>query len=295
MNGRAECALGSRAPSGLRRFRPNRTAGRVARAFAAAALLVTAGPTLLAAQSDEVAGRILPGEVGVPWAGAAIRVEGSDRIYCADPDGRFAVPVEPGTRLIVKPVGFPQTELEVVPADDEVLLPLGTHVVHIRGVVVTSWSTTLAGFGSTVDGDELARAPTTLSSGLQARVPGASVRQSSAAPGSESQLQIRGLRTLLGDSRPLIVIDGVPMANAAVGGGSRFITGSQESEEVRGSRLDEINPHDVEKVEVIEGPAATQRFGPRAANGVVSITTRRGGSTARDEPDPAIVCYRPAG
>ncbi len=260
------------------------------------ASVLGAGAT--AGQERTITGRVLPSEAGVPWAGAALFVPGSDAPICVQPDGRFSVLVPEGeSRLILKPIGFPATEITLTPADDEMLLPLAVHVVHLEGVVVTGFATTFSNSaegGFEMKGSELTRAPGDVSSGLTARVPGATVAQNSAAPGSSQQVQIRGINTILGATQPLVVVDGVPVSDVTVGSGSSFITGSRSDEEVRSGRLDELNPHDIERVEVLKGLAATQRFGPRAANGVLSITTRRGAVAETPvRSDPALPCYRP--
>jgi len=248
----------------------------------------------------ELRGRIRPDEAGVPWAGAAVVVKETGRTVCADASGRFnlSLPADEETHLWVRPVGFPPTELTVTPADDQMLIPLVSHVVHLEGVVVTVYAESVpAGspYGvSVVESEDLTRVPGALPSTLAGKVPGAAVSSNSGAPGGGFQFAIRGVRTLLGNSEPLVVVDGVPMTDATVGSGTSMITGSTLDEEEQSSRISDLSSLDIARVEVIRGIAATQQYGPRAANGVVAITTRTGRLAPRDPPpDPSLLCYLP--
>jgi TonB-dependent SusC/RagA subfamily outer membrane receptor len=256
----------------------------------------------LAGQERTLQGRILTTETGVPWAGAAIGIQETGRMVCADSQGRFelTLPMEGETRLWVRPVGFPPTELTVVAADDEMLVPLAAHVAHLEGVVVTVYAQSVpAGspYGSTVlESGELNRVPGELSSSLAGKAPGAVVSQNSGAPGGGFQVALRGVRTLLGNADVLVVVDGVPTTSVAVGSGTSVVTGSRPEEEDRGNRLADFNTLDIARVEILQGVAAAQRYGSRAANGVIVITTRTGHVIEPEsESDPSLACYLPTG
>lgn len=87
-------------------------------------------------------------------------------------------------------------------------------------------------------------------------------------PGSGAYIQIRGQNTITGNTQPLIVVDGIPVSNSSVGGGVDGV--------VQQSRLNDLNPSDIESMEVLKGAAAAAVWGTRAANGVIIITTKRG-------------------
>lgn len=253
-------------------------------------------------QEREIRGRLRPNETGVPWAGAAIVVMKTGQITCAAADGSFSVslPAEGENVLQVWPVGFPPTELTVTPADDEMLIPFAAHLVHLEGVVVTAFRESLQAGApysrSVLEALELARAPGSLPQKLEGKVPGAAITPNSGAPGGSVQISIRGVRSILGNSEPLIVVDGVPVTGATVGSGTSIVTGSRPEEEERGTRLADLNVQDIANIEVFKGVAASQRYGPRGANGVVAITTRRGRSAeAQVGPNPSLACYRPGG
>ena len=87
-------------------------------------------------------------------------------------------------------------------------------------------------------------------------------------PGSGAYIQIRGQNTITGNTQPLIVVDGIPVSNSSVGGGVDGV--------VQQSRLNDLNPSDIESMEVLKGAAAAAVWGTRAANGVIVITTKKG-------------------
>lgn len=256
----------------------------------------------LSGQERTLKGRILPTEVGVPWAGAAVGVGETGRMVCADSRGRFelTLPVDVETHLWVRPVGFPPTELTVAAADDEMLIPLEQHVVHLEGVVVTVYAQTVpqgSPYGATVlDSSDVNRVPGGLAGNLAGKAPGAVVSQNSGAPGGGFQVALRGVRTLLGNAEVLVVVDGVPTTSVSVGTGTSAVTGSRPDEEDRSNRLADLNTLDIARVEIVQGVAASQRYGPRAANGVIVITTRTGQLVeAEPEQDPSLACYLPGG
>lgn len=124
--------------------------------------------------------------------------------------------------------------------------------------------------------DSTDRAPvTTLSELLQGRVPGLSVQRTSGASGSVSRLRLRGTRSSLASSAPLVIVDGLRVSVTAPDWATFSAPGPDPGNEWA-SRLDDLDPWDVEHVEVLGGPAAAARFGSGAAAGAIVITTRRG-------------------
>jgi TonB-dependent SusC/RagA subfamily outer membrane receptor len=92
------------------------------------------------------------------------------------------------------------------------------------------------------------------------------ITKNSGDPGAGAYIQIRGQNTITGNTQPLIIVDGVPVSNSSLGGGIDGV--------VQQSRLNDINPQDIENVEVLKGAAAAAIWGTRAANGVILITTK---------------------
>jgi TonB-dependent SusC/RagA subfamily outer membrane receptor len=94
------------------------------------------------------------------------------------------------------------------------------------------------------------------------------ITRSAGDPGAGAYIQIRGQNTITGSNQPLIVVDGIPVSNSSFGGGTDGV--------VQQSRLNDLNPSDIESVEVLKGAAAAAVWGTRAANGVIVVTTKKG-------------------
>ena len=125
---------------------------------------------------------------------------------------------------------------------------------------------------------------------LAGKAPNVQVSQSSGDPGAGSSIQIRGLRTLNGNTEPLFIIDGVPVNNSTfattnfnpIDAGGGGVGGQDNGGQLEGTsapnRMIDINPNDIESVEILKGAAASAIYGARAANGVILITTKHGRS-----------------
>ena len=125
----------------------------------------------------------------------------------------------------------------------------------------------------------------TVENALQGKVPGAVITSNSGAPGGGVQLQLRGTNTVNGNYQPLYVVDGVIADNSSFGNGLNAISGAAavagqaqvtSTQDQQVNRIADINPEDIETIEVLKGPSAGAIYGSRGANGVVIITTKRG-------------------
>src|SRR5262249_29162997 len=123
-----------------------------------------------------------------------------------------------------------------------------------------------------------------LEGNLSGKVIGATIFENSGVPGGGMQIQIRGATSILGQGDPLYVVDGVIVSNQSVSGGLASISRSAGpttwTQDQTVNRLADINPNDIENIEVLKSAAATAIYGSRATNGVVVITTKRGKSGA---------------
>lgn len=111
---------------------------------------------------------------------------------------------------------------------------------------------------------------------LAGRMPNVRIEQQSGEVGASSRMQIRGLRSMSGTGQPLFVVDGVPINNAARMTSAAMTGGSNLSGTSAPNRASDLNPQDIENIEVLSGPAAAAVYGSLAGNGVVLITTKRG-------------------
>ncbi len=114
-----------------------------------------------------------------------------------------------------------------------------------------------------------------LSAALQGKVPGAQISQTSGDPAGGISIRMRGTSTIMGSSEPLYVVDGVVISNATNNVTNLNVAGNPRAE-FGTNRLADINPNDIEKIDVIPGASASAIYGARASNGVVLITTKSG-------------------
>ncbi|HLL52737.1 MAG TPA: SusC/RagA family TonB-linked outer membrane protein, partial [Myxococcaceae bacterium] len=146
----------------------------------------------------------------------------------------------------------------------------------------------LANSVATVNTEALTRTPVaTLDQAVQGKVAGANIQSNSGAPGGGMQMRLRGVSTINGESAPLYVVDGIIVSDVAIASGISAVTGSREgsntdpTQDNQVNRIADLNPYDIESVEVLKGPSAAAIYGSKAANGVIIITTKRG---RQDDP-----------
>ncbi len=195
-------------------------------------------------------------ETGEPMIGATVRVKNSKEAVATDLDGRFTINADKGQTLQVSYVGYNPQEVKVT--SDDMHIDMTDNNNTLSEVVVIGYGAVkkkdLTGAVASIKGDELAsKKTTTLSTALQGSVSGLMVRRDNNAPGaSAGSMHVRGVTTI-GDSSPLIIVDGVQCDN-----------------------IDYVNANDVESVTVLKDAAAASIYGSKAAAGVILITTKRG-------------------
>ena len=129
---------------------------------------------------------------------------------------------------------------------------------------------------SVINADDVIRsAEPTVVNALSGKASGVRITKSNGDPGAGSTIRIRGANSIGGSIQPLIIVDGVPLDNTTNYGGGNSITGGNGGV-TQASRLNDINPADIESVNVLKGASAASLYGSRAANGVVVITTKKG-------------------
>lgn len=233
----------------------------------------TAGNSRHVQQPDQ----IITGTVtnkGVPLPGVTVIIKGTNIGTATDNDGHFSIKVNNNAVLVFSMVGFIKQEISVTNKTD-ISVNLVEDSRSLDAVVVVGYGTQarkdLTSSVVSVKGEDIARVPVTnLDAALQGKAAGVQVVQNSGAPGDETYIRIRGNGSLFGENRPLYVIDGVPMNNipagvSPIGGDGQRITATND-----------INPNDIESIEVLKDAAATAIYGSRAAAGVILITTKKG-------------------
>ena len=193
-----------------------------------------------------------------------------------------------GITITIRRIGSNPQEIVLPPGQNEIRVSLTRDPLRLSDVVVTGQATgverrNLANAVATVSGEEVSRVSAqTVEQALQGKVVGASIQSNSGAPGGGMQMRLRGVTSITGASEPLYVIDGVVASNVAIPSNQNAVTKSTQgsnpslTQDNQVNRIADINPNDIENIEVLKGASASAIYGSRASNGVVIITTRRG-------------------
>jgi len=247
----------------------------------ATVLLAAALPTAANAQSGgTITGRVTDSRTGAPLSSTTVLVAGTTLRVVTNAQGEYRIGNVPsGSHSVTASrIGYAGGTQRVTVAAGQTVtanFSLNTSAVNLNALVVQASGREarqreLGNAVSNITADQVPQATVqNFSQFLQGRAPGVVVTQSSGQLGSNSRIRIRGVNSLSLNNNPLIIIDGVRIAQD-VGGGDLF-TGGQGS-----SRLNDLNPDDIESVEVLKGPAASALYGTQAANGVIQVTTKRG-------------------
>ena len=255
--------------------------------FVAAAAIVTALPLTAHAQTRDVSGKVTQAGTGQPIPDVTISIVGQQVGVRTNDKGEYRLRVPSSEVLVLaRQLGYKRTTKRLGPGENTADFALEKDVLQLEGVVVTGVATTTdrrvaATSVSTVSASELNRVPArSIESNLAGKVAGARMFENSGAPGGGAQIQIRGATSVLGQGDPLYVVDGVIISNASISSGASSVTrasgstGSSQDQVV--NRLADLNPNDIENIEVLKSAAASAIYGSRATNGVVVITTKRG-------------------
>jgi TonB-linked SusC/RagA family outer membrane protein len=249
------------------------------------ALLLFIGVTQAKAQVFTASGTVKENSNGNPLAGVSITVKGTKQTTTSNSTGNFTINVNSKSAvLVLKYVGYKATEVAVTADRANLNVMMEEEVNSLKEIVIT-------GLASSIKRSNLANAITTVSAkdlmgttqiqtadgALYGKVSGANIRMNSGAPGGGINIQLRGLSSLTQASAPLIVLDGVYINNNTQRTGRASVTGAGAANQDDGAnRLADINPADIENIEVLKGPSAAAIYGTRANAGVLVITTKKG-------------------
>lgn len=231
-------------------------------------------PQKQAGRDDMIAGRVTD-QNGVPLVGVSILVKGSARGTTTDVSGRFVLRIEPGDVLVASYLGYESVE---VAADSRtgVEIRMQESSKALDAVVVTALGIKRSGKALSynvqgVKGEDMNIVKdANFMNSLAGKVAGVSINASAGGVGGATRVVMRGTKSISGNNNALYVIDGVPILNVT--------GGSVDSEYglAGGEGISDINPEDIESVNVLTGPSAAALYGSAAANGVVLINTRKG-------------------
>src|SRR5688572_7523988 len=254
------------------------------------AMLVLLATPMLAQAQGTITGRVVQSSTLRPLAGAQVSIPGSGIGALANNDGRFLlVNVPVGQRVVrVEIIGFGQQEQTVTVTQGQTVaadFTLETQALGLDEIVVTG---TAGGqqrraIGNVVGSLNTERklestAPASLQQMLAGQVAGVNVQLGGANVGGGGNIQIRGTGTVSQGTTPLLYIDGVRANNQVV----------TQNNGVGSSRMNDINPEDIERIEIIKGPAAATLYGTEASNGVIQIITKKGALGQRARVDATV-------
>jgi TonB-linked SusC/RagA family outer membrane protein len=236
-----------------------------------------------------VTGRVTDQSSGQPVPGAAIQVQGTRIGTSAGDSGTFALQVPDGpVTLIVRRIGYQRNEIVLPPGEARLEVTLRRDVLQLETQVTTGAATSVARRNAandvaTVSAEQLSRvtAPS-IENVLAGRIAGAQVTANSGAPGGGNQIRLRGVTSVFGSADPLYVVDGVIVSNEVIESGLNAITAASRStsnstnQDNGVNRIADLNPNDIESLEVLKGASASAIYGSKAANGVIIIRTKQG-------------------
>ncbi|SEK88948.1 TonB-linked outer membrane protein, SusC/RagA family [Chitinophaga rupis] len=223
------------------------------------------------AQQKTITGKVTDAKDGSSLPGVTVKAKGTATGTVTIADGSFSINVPNSTNTLVFTfVGYGDQEVNVT-NQSNVTVALSTGNKELSEVVVVGYGTQskreLTGAVAKVQGKELENQPVaSFESALQGRAPGVVIESGSGKVGQGIKIRIRGTSSISASSQPLYVIDGLPIISESQSVSTNDAT----------NPLADINPNDIESVEVLKDASASAIYGARAANGVVLITTKKG-------------------
>jgi TonB-dependent starch-binding outer membrane protein SusC len=266
---------------------------RTGRIVTIAALCAVAVSRIASGQeAQRITGQVLDADGKFPVPSVRIAVPGTTLGALTTDSGRFTlrnVPTDAKT-IEVRRIGYLGVTVPLVRGQTDYTVSIKQDVLHleqevITGVATTTNSKTAATYDPVITGDQLNGAPAaTIENAMQGKVAGVQIDQNSGAPGGGMQVNIRGVTSIYGNTEPLYVVDGVLVSNATFatglnsvsGAGSQNGGGTPGNQDQSVNRIADLNPNDIESIQVLEGAAAASIYGSKAAAGVIVITTKKG-------------------
>ena len=221
---------------------------------------------------------------------ASVIEKGTSNGTTTDVNGDYTITLGkvPST-LIISSLGFTTKEVIVNDANSAVNVTLTEDAVGLEEVVVTGLASStkrsnLANTVASVSATELVgvTSQSGFDSALSGKFAGAEIKASSGAPGGGISMRLRGVTSIFGDQQPLFIVDGVFVDNSTISLGNNIVSEAagggnpSTNQDDASNRIADIDPEDIENVEILKGASAAAIYGSRAAGGVVIITTKRG-------------------
>ncbi|AFK03264.1 TonB-dependent receptor plug [Emticicia oligotrophica DSM 17448] len=220
-------------------------------------LAVVCSIQFAAAQGKAVSGKVSDAG-GNPLPGVSVTVKGTAQGAISDAAGKYSVQAANGATLVFSYIGYKAQEVKVG-SQNTINVALEEDAAALNEVIVVGYGSQkksqTTGAISQVSAKQITEMPiTSLGQALQGRTAGVDVSQSGSKPGSTPKILIRGRRSFNAGNDPLYVVDGIPLS----------------------AGYEDMNPNDIQSIEVLKDATATAIYGARGANGVVLVTTKRG-------------------
>lgn len=252
------------------------------------------------AQTRRINGRVTAEGSNEPITAATVSIVGTTFVAVTDADGRFSLNAPAGpASLRARRIGYAPKTVAVSAGLTDVNVALARDVLQLDKQVITGTATTVGSLNAAnaitvINTEQLNRVPAqTIDAALQGKVSGAIISTNSGAPGGGTQVQLRGVNTINGSFQPIYVVDGVIVNNSAIQTGLNVITQASRSggvanfassQDQQVNRIADLNPNDIESIQVLKGPSASSIYGSVGSNGVIIVSTKKGraGKTTLD-------------
>ena len=228
------------------------------------------------AQDKSISGTVTTSDDGSALPGVNIIVKGTLTGTTTDSNGKYTLRAPDDATLVFSFIGYGAQEV-AVSGRTIVDVPMDVDIKSLSEVVITAFGIEKEKKAIGFSTQELAQKDLTdardvnLANYLTGKVSGVQVSMSASGVGGSSKVTIRGFSSLTGENQPLYVVDGIPLDNTKYGEGQVYTNGRDF-----GDGIGNINPQDIESINVLKGPNATSLYGSRGANGVILITTKTG-------------------
>jgi TonB-linked SusC/RagA family outer membrane protein len=211
------------------------------------------------AQTKQITGKVVDKATALGLPNVSVLAKGTTIGTTTDADGNFKISVPTAAKsLIFSAVGFGKQEISI--SGSTVHVTMEAEAANLNEIVVIGYGAVrkkdLTGSVVSLKGEELKEVPTAnVLEAAQGKIAGADITRSSGQAGAGVSIQIRGVRSVAGSGSPLVIVDGVQYQS-----------------------IQDINPNDIQSMEILKDASATAIYGSRAANGVILITTKKGSS-----------------
>lgn len=238
-------------------------------------LVLVLGTYPVLAQNKTVTGTVTASVDGTPLPGVNVLVQGTTTGTQTDFDGNYSIEASNGDVLVFSYLGT-KSQSVTVGASNTINVSLEEDASQLDEVVVTALGIkrqekTLTYAQQTVNADEITKTrDVNFLNSINGKTAGVEIKKSSSGAGGSTKVVLRGNKSLSGDSTPLFVIDGIPLANNR--GNQPGMWGGTDS----GDGISALNPDDIASISILRGANAAMLYGSAGANGVVLITTKQG-------------------